>query len=92
MNDTITLSYQLYTDVINLLDKVAHLLDVDLKHQYIPSLLYFQPYARVENNYKVMRDLEFESAKNQCFEMITELFDETADQIQYIALPTAFEE
>lgn len=86
MNDNLVISYQLFSDLINLLDQLAEFMRIEIEHVPAPALFHIKPYLQLEQGYNTLRDLERERKLNEAVAMMQRLFDETADQIQYTAL------
>lgn len=86
MRDELVISYDLFKDLINMLDQLAEFLKIEIEHAPAPALFKIKPYLQLEQGYNTLRDLERERKLNEAVALMQRLFDETADQIQYIAL------
>lgn len=80
MNDTIYITYQTFTDIVNLLDKIQ----TNISNSTLCSKGFvISPLKPARTCVKIM----LANLVAECVNMIERLFDETAPQIQYIVLP-----
>lgn len=87
MNDVIYITYETFTDIINLLDKTAHNIELCRKNNRLSFIRSFLEYRSI----KKCQDMAMSDIIAESVNMIERLFDETAPQIQFIVLPEHME-
>lgn len=85
--DAVYISYELFTEIVNTLDQVAHFLESEKDKAPCPTLInLISEYKKLEEYHSVNASKARGEKAQECISLIERLFDETADQIQYIAL------